>query len=117
VAGRPGVGYGGSAIMISEGGGTFDPNSLIDGNWLEGGYAQVNVNNNRGAGHTLKFKMGINRYGRDVRENYAPRTDKRWIALAPNGGNIVIEGLLTKQTWNDGGGLLTEGRATGIRWL
>jgi len=107
--------FGGSAIMISEGGGPLDPDTLIDGNWLEGGYAQVNVNNNKGASRILKFKMGINRYGRLVRENYPPRTDKRWICLAPNGGDIQIEGLYDKQIWNDGGGLLTVGRATGIR--
>jgi hypothetical protein len=115
VPGRPGVGYGGSAIMISEAAGKIDPNSLIDGNWYEGGYAQVNVNNAKGAGNTLAFVMGTNRYGRDVRENYAPRTDKRWICLAPNGGKIVIQNLLTKQIWDDTGGLLTEGRASGIR--
>jgi len=110
--------YGGSAIMLSEAK-SLDKlhDVLIDGNWLSGGYAEINVNNNRGAGNVLSFTLGDNRYGRDVRNNVKTGIDKRWICLAPTGGTITIPGLLTKQRWDDDGTLLTEGKTTGIRTL
>jgi hypothetical protein len=88
---------------------------MIEGNWSSGGYAQVNVNNNRGAGNTLTLTLGPNRYSRDVRNNSKTGVDKRWICLAPTGGTITIPGLLTEQRWDDDGSLLTPGLTTGIR--
>jgi len=113
VSGKPGKFYGGSAIMLSEA--IPSLRATISDNWLEGGYAQINVNNNRGASGAINVALGDNWFGRDVRNNSKSGTDKRWICLAPTGGTITMDGLFTRQRWDDNKTLLTAGNTTGIR--
>lgn len=113
-----GRGYGGSCVIINQQG-TFDlvHDTLIEDNWTRGGYSQLQLNNNRGAGYALAVALGDNLYGRDIYDNNPSNPDLRWICLVPNGGTITADGLTTAQRFEDTNALLTHGRATGIRTL
>lgn len=105
--------YGGSALIVNQN--TAAASSvLIENNWLYGGYAQLQLN--RGSTYDpLNVTLGVNRYGRDIYDNYPANSDKRWICLVPNGGTINVTHLYDEQIWVDDETLLTAGRATGIR--
>lgn len=108
--------YGGSGIILNQNTGAIDGTTLIEKNWLAGGYAQLQIN--RGSTYDpIQFTLGENWYSRDVYDNYPANPDKRWICLVPSSGTITDNGgkLYTEQRWDDDLTLLTAGRASGIR--
>ncbi|PKQ24275.1 MAG: hypothetical protein CVT65_03910 [Actinobacteria bacterium HGW-Actinobacteria-5] len=109
-----GMFYGGSAIIVNQAK-SLDVihDTTISGNLLSGGYAQLQLNNNRGTGYVLAVTLGPNQYDRDVYNNSRAAVDKRWICLVPNGGAITAN--MAEQRWADDGTALTPGLATGIR--
>lgn len=105
--------YGGSSLILNQAT-HITSDIVIENNWFTGAYSQLQLN--RGSTFDpLAVTLGTNRYGRDIYENYAPNSDKRWICLVPSGGTISATNLYTHQIWDDTETLLTAGRASGIR--
>ena len=113
-----GLGYGSNAIIVNQQNAlNVVTGTVIANNVMRGGNTQINLNNNKGAGYTLAVTLGPNTFARDVRDNYPPNPDKRWMCLYPNGGTIDAAGLYTNLRFEDTGALLLPGRASGIRTM
>jgi hypothetical protein len=105
--------YAGQCCLIGQV--THQPSDiLISGNHFAGAYSQLNLV--ASSTWPVTLDLGPNYFDRDVYENYAPNSDKRWIAI--NGSAyLTANGLYTDQRFSDDNSLLTAGRATGIRVL
>jgi hypothetical protein len=112
--GQPAKGiYAGQCCLIGQV--THQPSDiLIANNYFAGAYSQLNLV--ASSTWPVTVDLGPNHYDRDVYENYAPNSDKRWIAISGN-SYLTANGLYTDQRFSDDNSLLTAGRATGIRIL